>query len=254
MQAAMQKLEGLMRKAMQTYNMVQKGDVVCVGVSGGKDSIALAVALQNLSRYYDVPYTIHALTLDPCFKGVETDYTPVSELFASRGIPYTIRRTNIGSVVFDIRKESNPCALCAKLRRGELHTTARGLGCNKVATGHHLDDAVQTFYMNLFRGGRIGCFSPVTWLSRKEITLIRPMVLAAEQDVINAVNSLALPVVKSTCPVDGNTERANAKVFVNARSEMDAAFRQKTLGALQKAGINGWGVGGCAPCMDEEDV
>lgn len=237
---AMQRLEGLMRKAMQSYAMVEAGDKICVGVSGGKDSVALALGLWRLAKYYEFPYTIHALTLDPCFEDVETDYTPVEEFFAAEGIPHTILRSNIGKIVFDTRKEKNPCALCANLRRGALHNAAKELGCNKIALGHHLDDAIETFFMNLFGEGRIGCFSPKTWLSRKEITLIRPLVLASEGDVVMAVKELQLPVVKNRCPVDGETARATAKQFVLQKCREDYAFRQKTLGAMQKAGIDGW--------------
>lgn len=240
MQHAMQRLEGLMRKAMQMYRLVQPGNAVCVGVSGGKDSVALAVALARLARYYEAPYTVHAVTLDLGFNGQMADYAPLAALFRKEGIPFTVAPTNIGPVVFDIRKEPNPCALCANLRRGALHTKAKQLGCNKVALGHHLDDAVETFYMNLFSEGRIGCFSPKTWLSRSEITLIRPMVLATEQEVVRAGRSLQLPVIQNPCPANGYTQRAATKAFVAQRTKQDAAFRQKTLGALQKAGIDGW--------------
>ncbi len=154
----MQRLEGLLRKAVQDYEMIAPGDRVCVGVSGGKDSVALTVALGHLRRYLGVPFEVMAVTLDPRFGGVEADYQPLADLFAQEGIPYEIRRTDIGPVVFDYRKEPNPCALCAKMRRGALHAAAQELGCNKVALGHHLDDAVETFYMNLWREGRIGCF------------------------------------------------------------------------------------------------
>ena len=164
----------------------------------------------------------------------------VQELFARYDIPYEIRRTEIGPVVFDYRKEKNPCALCAKLRRGALHTAAQELGCNKVALGHHLDDAVETFYMNLWREGRIGCFSPVTYLSRRDLTLIRPMLLATEQEVISAVHAEGLPIVKSVCPADGVTVREQTKEFVKERCRTDHAFRQKTLHALQESGIDGW--------------
>ena len=146
----MQRLEGLLRKAVQDYEMIASGDRVCVGVSGGKDSVALTVALGHLRRYLGVPFEVMAVTLDPRFGGVEADYQPLADLFAQEGIPYEIRRTDIGPVVFDYRKEPNPCALCAKMRRGALHAAAQELGCNKVALGHHLDDAVETFYMNLW--------------------------------------------------------------------------------------------------------
>lgn len=236
----MQRLEGLVRKAVQDYEMISPGDRVCVGVSGGKDSVALTVALGRLRRYLGVPYEVVAVTLDPCFGGVETDYSPLAELFAAENIPYEVRRTDIGPVVFDYRKESNPCALCAKLRRGTLHTAAKELGCNKIALGHHLDDAVETFYMNLWGEGRLGCFSPVTWLSRKELYLIRPMILATEAEVRRAVRELDLPVVKSACPADGATRRQEMKDYVAAMAKKDPAFRQKMLGALQDAGLDGW--------------
>lgn len=234
----MQRLEGLARKAMQAYSMVQAGDAVCVGVSGGKDSVALATALKHLSSYYELPYTVQALTLDPCFGGVQTDYSELSEYFGHLGIPYTVVRTDIGPVVFNARREQNPCALCAKMRRGALHKHAAALGCNRVSTGHHLDDAIETFYMNLFGGGHIGCFSPVTWLSRSEVTLIRPLVLACETEVACAAHGL--PVQKSRCPVDGKTARQRAKQFVQQQAHGDPAFRQKMLGALQKSGLDGW--------------
>ena len=237
----MQRLEGLMRKAMQEYEMIRPGDHVCVGVSGGKDSVALTVGLARLRSYYEKPFTLTALSLDPQFGGVPADYGPLEELFAQYEVPYVIRRTDIGSIVFEKRREDNPCALCAKMRRGALHDTARELGCNVIALGHHLDDAIETFYMNLWREGRIGCFSPKTYLSRKQLTCIRPMVLATEAEVVRAVRSLELPVVKSRCPADGVTERENMKDFVRDMVHKDPAFRQKMLGALQKSGIDGWG-------------
>ena len=236
----MQRLEGLMRKAIQDYEMIAPGDCICVGVSGGKDSVALTIGLARLRAYLGIPFTIKAVTLDPQFGGVVTDYSPLAELFAQYGVEYVVRRTDIGRIVFDVRKEPNPCALCAKLRRGMLHNTALELGCNKVALGHHLDDAIETFYMNLWREGRIGCFSPITYLSRKQLTLIRPMLLATEADVARAVRQAQLPVIKSLCPADGVTTRQEMKEFVHSMVHKDPAFRQKTLGALQDAGIDGW--------------
>lgn len=237
---SIQRLEGLCRKAIQMYSMVQDGDSICVGMSGGKDSVALALALSRLSKYHEHRFTVQALTIDPCFGSAQTDYGIIQDFFARHDIPYTIIRSNIGHVVFESRDEKNPCALCANLRRGSLHNNALKLGCNKVALGHHLDDAVETFYMNLLGGGHIGCFAPVTWLSRKDITVIRPMVLALESDIIKAAKSENLPVVKNPCPVEGKTERANMKEFVTQQVERDPAFRQKMLVAMQKAGIDGW--------------
>lgn len=236
----MQRLEGLMRKAIQDYGMIVPGDKICVGVSGGKDSVALTVALAHLRRYMGIPFELVAVSLDPQFNGQSTDYTPLQELFSQLDVPYEIRRSEIGAIVFDIRKESNPCALCAKMRRGLLHNTAKELGCNKVALGHHLDDAIETFYMNLWGEGRLGCFSPITYLSRKDITMIRPMILATESEVRKAVKSAQLPIVKSACPADGATRRQEMKDYVANMCRQDKAFRQKMLGAMQTADLDGW--------------
>ena len=239
-QKYMQRLCGLARKALQDYEMLAPGDRVLVGVSGGKDSVALAAALAQLRSYMGFPYEVAAVTLDPQFGGRPMDTAPLAQFFAQCGIQYEVRRTEIGPIVFDYRHEKNPCALCAKLRRGALHTAAQELGCNKVALGHHLDDAIETFYMNLWREGRIGCFSPVTYLSRRELTLIRPLLLAEENDVIRAVHEQGFPVIRSRCPADGATVRGETKRFVTQRCREDPAFRQKTLHALQQSGIDGW--------------
>lgn len=236
----MQRLEGLMRKAIQEYKMIEPGDRICAGVSGGKDSVALTVGLAHLRRYLNIPFEVVAVSLDPQFGGKATDYAPLEELFAKLDVPFEIRRSNIGAVVFDVRKEPNPCALCAKMRRGLLHDTAKELGCNKVALGHHLDDAIETFYMNLWGEGRLGCFSPVTYLSRKDLTMIRPMILATESDVRRAVKHESLPVVKSACPADGATRRQEMKEYVADMCRKDRAFRQKMLGAMQGADLDGW--------------
>ena len=236
----MRRLEGLMRKAIQEYKMIEPGDRICVGVSGGKDSVALTVGLAHLRRYLNIPFEVVAVSLDPQFGGKATDYAPLEELFAKLEVPFEIRRSNIGAVVFDVRKEPNPCALCAKMRRGLLHDTAKELGCNKVALGHHLDDAIETFYMNLWGEGRLGCFSPVTYLSRKDLTMIRPMILATESDVRRAVKHESLPVVKSACPADGATRRQEMKEYVADMCRKDRAFRQKMLGAMQGADLDGW--------------
>ena len=202
---AMQRLCGLMRKAVQDYEMIAPGDRVMVGVSGGKDSVALTIGLSMLRKYIGFDYEVVAVTLDPQFDHQPMDYSAL-----------------------------------AKLRRGALHTAAQELGCNKVALGHHLDDAVETFYMNLWREGRIGCFSPVTYLSQRDLTLIRPMLLATEYEVQCAVREAGLPIVKSRCPADGVTVREQTKEFVQERCRTDHAFRQKTLHALQESGIDGW--------------
>ncbi len=213
---AMQRLCGLMRKAVQDYEMIAPGDRVMVGVSGGKDSVALTIGLSMLRKYIGFDYEVVAVTLDPQFDHQPMDYSALPEQLCQRGVVH------------------------AKLRRGALHTAAQELGCNKVALGHHLDDAVETFYMNLWREGRIGCFSPVTYLSQRDLTLIRPMLLATEYEVQCAVREAGLPIVKSRCPADGVTVREQTKEFVQERCRTDHAFRQKTLHALQESGIDGW--------------
>lgn len=236
----MQRIMGLARKAITEYNMIQDGDRVAVGVSGGKDSVALTLALQRLRRFIGIDYQVAAITLDPCFGGVECDYSPIAELFEQEGIEYVVKRTNIGRVVFDIREETNPCSLCAKMRRGALHDTAKELGCNKLALGHHKDDAVETFIMNLFDQGRLGCFSPVSYLSRKDLTVIRPLILAEEKEVRQAVRRENFPIIKSSCPVDGHTEREWAKQWVREMEHQKRDIKSQIFGAMRRAHINDW--------------
>ncbi|MBR5805828.1 MAG: tRNA 2-thiocytidine(32) synthetase TtcA [Oscillospiraceae bacterium] len=237
-----QRLCGLMRKAIVQYDMLQDGDKVCVGVSGGKDSVALTLALAQLQKYIDIKFDLVAVTLDPQFYSKATDYSQLEELFREKGIEYVIKRTDIGPIIFDQRKEENPCSLCARMRRGALHDVAKELGCNKIALGHHLDDAIETFYMNLWNEGRIGTFSPVTYLSRKDVTMIRPMALAVESDVVAAVNQMKMPIVKSACPADGVTNRQNMKDFITEKCKTDPSFRAKSLNAFQKKDLDGWGI------------
>ena len=179
----MQELMGQMRAAMERYEMIHPGDRVAVGVSGGKDSLVLLAALAQLRTYYPVPFSLVALTADPCFGGEPGDYTAIETFCRDRHIPYVIRRTRLGTLIFEERKEKNPCSLCARMRRGILHDMAKEQGCGVIALGHHFDDAVQTFLMNLFYGGRIGCFSPKSELTRKQLWLIRPMVFCEESHI-----------------------------------------------------------------------
>ena len=233
-----------MRAAMQKYHMIAPGDVVGVGVSGGKDSLAMLVALSELRRFYPEPFSLIAITVDPGFGGEAGDYSAVERLCEERGIPYVIRRSELARVIFDDRKEKNPCSLCAAMRRGMLHDAAKEAGCTKLALGHHLDDAVVTFYMNLLDGGHIGCFSPVSYLSRKDLTVIRPMIFAYEREVERAARKLDLPVVESRCPVDGETERQRVKDLLDRLQKESgyASLYRKTITALQKADVSGWGV------------
>ena len=234
----MQHILGLVRRCVEDYNMIEAGETVAVGVSGGKDSLLTLTALARLRAFYPKPFRVEAITLETGMPGM--DFSPVADYCAQLDVPYTRISVPVYDIVFNERKEKNPCSLCAKLRRGALHTAAQELGCNKVALGHHLDDAVETFYMNLWREGRIGCFSPVTQLDRRGLTLIRPMLLATEHEVRCAVKEEDFPIVKSRCPADGVTVREQTKDFVRERCRTDHAFRQKTLHALQESGIDGW--------------
>ncbi len=240
----MQKILGMMRKAIQEFDMIQDGDRIGVGVSGGKDSVILLRGLVMLKRFIGIDYEVVGITLDPGFGGKETDYSPIQEMCRELGVEYVIKRTQIGEIVFDVLQEKNPCSLCSRMRRGALHDTARELGCNKIALGHHYDDAVETFVMNLFSEGRLGCFSPVSYLTRKRLTMIRPLVFAPEKDIAATVKRLNLPVVKSVCPADGVTNRQRTKEFLREREKADPGFTYRLFGAMRRAGLDGWGYTG----------
>ena len=239
-QRAMQRLCGLMRKAVQQYEMLSPGDRVLVGVSGGKDSVALTIGLARLRQYLGFPFEVVAVTLDPQFGGKPVDYSALEALFRQYDVSYEVRRTLIGPIVFDYRNEKNPCSLCAKMRRGALHNALREHGITKIALGHHFDDAVETFFMNLFNSGSLDCFSPKSYLSRKELWLIRPLVFCGERQVAAAASRCQLPVVKSSCPADGSTSRQKTKELI-ARLEKDYPdLKSKVMGAVERAGIAHW--------------
>lgn len=236
----MKQLIGKVRAAVQRYEMIDEGDRIAVGVSGGKDSLVLLCALAELSRYYPKHFTVTAITADPCFGGVDTDFSKIEKLCGELGVPYIIRKTNLGQVIFEDRKEKNPCSLCAKMRRGILHNICVEEGFNKIALGHHYDDAVQTFLMNLFYGGKIGCFSPKSYLSRKNITMIRPLIFCEEREIRNAAARMSLPVVKSACPADGVTARKDTEVLISQLEQQFPDLKAKILGAMQRAEIDNW--------------
>ena len=236
----MQKLMSHMRAAMQRYEMIAAGDRVAVGVSGGKDSVALLAALAQMRRFYPEPFSVTAISVDPAFGGVETDYGALEAFCEKIDVPFIVKRTQIGQIIFDVRKEPNPCSLCARMRRGALHDAVKAAGCNKLALGHHMDDAAETFMMNLLHEARVGCFAPVTYLSRKDPTMIRPMIFARESDCARVARTLDLPIVKSRCPADGVTERQHAKELLTALEKDYDDVRQKILGAMQRGHISGF--------------
>ena len=232
-----------MRKAVQEFDLIQDGDKIAVGVSGGKDSLVLLKGLVLLKRFAGIDYGVAAVTIDPRFNSIDGDYSAVLDLCNELGVEYRVVPSDIAEVVFDIRKESNPCSLCARMRRGALHNAAKELGCNKIALGHNFEDVVETFIMNLFNEGRLGCFAPKNYLSRKDLTVIRPLVFAPERVVISAAKRHSLPIVKSKCPVDGHTSREKTKQFLAERDKADKGFSNRIFGAMRRAGLNGWGGG-----------
>ncbi|WP_295087054.1 ATP-binding protein [Ruminococcus sp.] len=237
----MQKILGYMRKAIQEYGLINDGDRILVGISGGKDSLVLLQGLILLRRFIGINYEIVGVTLDMGFKENASDFSPVEVLCNSQGVEYHVIPTQIGEIVFDIRKEPSPCSLCARMRRGALHDAANNLGCNKVALGHNYDDAVETFIMNLFTEGRIGCFAPSTYLTHKKVTVIRPLVLAPEKEIRRAARRNQLPVVKSVCPADGHTNRQKTKDFIADMEHKEHGFKDRLFGAMKRANIDGWG-------------
>ena len=218
--------------------MIAPGDKIAVGVSAGKDSLTLLCAMAELRRFYPIPFELVAVTIDMGFEG--TDFSPIAKLCETLDVPYHVIPTEISHIIFDVRKEKNPCSLCAKMRRGALHNAAKVLGCNVVALGHHFDDAVETFMLNLFFEGRIGCFSPVTYLSRTDLKLIRPMLYMPEKDVRYFANKVELPVVKSSCPADGNTQREEMKQLLAALERKHDGLRYRIFGAMQRGEIDGF--------------
>ena len=237
----MQKILGHMRKAIQEYGLISDGDRILVGISGGKDSLVLLQGLILLRRFIGIDYEVVGVTLDMGFKDKKADFSPVAELCERQGVEYHVIPTQIGEIVFDVRKEPSPCSLCARMRRGALHAAANDLGCNKVALGHNYDDAVETFVMNLFTEGRIGCFSPSTYLTHKKVTVIRPLVFASEKEIRRAARKNELPVVKSVCPADGHTNRQKTKEFLAEMERGDHGFKDRLFGAMRRADLDGMG-------------
>lgn len=236
----MQKLMGLMRKCIEDYRMIAPGDRVAVGVSGGKDSLTLLVLLAALRDYYPAPFELGALSVDMGLGGM--DFSPVADLCAQLGVPYTVKKTEIGPIIFEARKEKNPCSMCAKMRRGALHGLMQEQGYNKIALGHHYDDAVETFLMSLLYEGRIACFEPVTYLSRSGVTQIRPMLYIGEKAVAHFAQERQLPVVHNTCPADKHTKRQEVKELIASMQAQYPELKTRVFGAMQRLPLPQWGI------------
>ena len=234
----MQKILGQVRRCVEDYHMIDAGDVVAVGVSGGKDSLVTLTALARLRAFYPIPFTVRAITLETGAPGMSFD--AVADLCRQLEVPYTRIQVPVYDIVFNQRKEKNPCSLCAKLRRGSLNTALTDLGIRKIALGHHYDDAIETLLMNLLFEGRIGCFQPVTYLSRTDVYQIRPLLYVKEQQVRNVAAKLDLPIVHNPCPANGETRRQEVKELIESLSERYPDLKQKLFGAMQRYPLYGW--------------
>lgn len=233
-----QKILSKLRRCVEDYDMLRDGDTVAVGLSGGKDSMATLAALKKLSEFYPERFTVKAISI-----GLTRDmsaYDRMEEFCRTLEVEYIRVPTDIREIVFERRNEPNPCSLCANMRRGALNRAAAAAGCNKVALGHHADDAAETFLLSLFFEGRISCFEPVTYLSRSGITVIRPMLYATESEMRSEARRLPAPVVKSPCPADGHTKRQEAKELLRFLGSRYGSLREKICGAIARLPLAGW--------------
>ena len=231
---------GILRRCVDDYSMIVENDSIAVGISGGKDSLLLLCALKHLQSYYPRKFHLEAITVDLGFEGM--DFSPVSQLCRELDVPYTIIKTDIKEIVFDARKESNPCSLCSKMRRGALNSAIKERGISKLVLGHHFDDVVETFLMSLLYEGRISCFRPKTWMSRAGVWQIRPMLYAGELRISNLAAKLNLPVIQSPCPMDKTSKRYEVKQFVKALQSDYPDIKSKIFGAIQRLPLDGWGL------------
>ena len=234
----LQQVLSLTRKAIDDYHMIEEGDRIAVGISGGKDSLTLLYALHGLMRFYPNHFKIHAVTVDLGFQNL--DLSGIEKICRDLDVPYSIIKTDIGSIIFEDRKESNPCALCAKMRKGALNEAIKKAGCNKVAYAHHKDDVIETMMLSLIYEGRFHTFSPVTYLDRMDLTVIRPLIYMNEADVIGFINKHQIPVVKSPCPADGHTKREYAHELLRDINFNAPGVKERMFSAIRSAHIDRW--------------
>ena len=237
----MKKILSRMRMAVEKYNMIKQDDIIAVGVSGGKDSLVLLAALAEMRRFNDYSYDVIAITVDNGAVPAEREiFKPITEFCNALGVRHEIIRTEISEIVFNVRKEENPCSLCAKLRRGALHNAAEELGCTVLALGHHMDDVAETYMMNIMLAGRAGCFCPEMTYENSGIKLIRPFIYLREGEINGYASAAELPVIEKICPVDGDTERQHFKELLKSEDVRHRGVYKRILGALERSGIDGW--------------
>lgn len=234
----LQKLLSYTRKAVDEYQLIEEGDRIAVGISGGKDSLAMLYALHGLARFYPKHFEIEAVTVHLGHK--DMDFGPVAALCEELGVPYTVVPSEIYQIIFEERKEENPCSLCAKMRKGALNEAVKALGCNKVAYAHHKDDLVETMLLSLIFEGRIHTFSPKTYLDRMDLTVIRPLIFVPEEDIIGFKNKYQLPLVKNACPADGYTKREYAKQLLRRLNLEHPGTKERMFTAILNGNFEGW--------------
>ncbi len=233
-----QKLLSYVRRAVDDYKMIEENDKIAIGLSGGKDSISLLLALSDLRKFYPKKFDICAITVSLGFDG--SDFTPMEELCKKIDVDYHVIDTQIGEIIFDARKESNPCSLCAKMRKGALNNKADELGCNKIALGHNRDDIIETFMMSLIFEARISTFQPVSFLEKKKLFSIRPLMYVPESDIKGYIRKNNLPIIKNPCPANGNTKRQEMKDLINDLCRKYDNADTKIFNAISRSKIDGW--------------
>ena len=234
----MQNMMGRIRRCAEDYNMIAEGDKIAVGVSGGKDSLTLLYLLAALRRYYPAHYELQAVTIDMGLPGM--DFSPVAALCEKLEVPYQIKKTEIGPIIFDYRHEKNPCSMCAKMRRGALNDVLLSLGCNKIAYAHHKDDVIETMLLSLLYEGRFYSFPPKTYLDQMDLTVIRPLFFVDEADVIGFWHKYQLPVAKSPCPADGHTRREYSKQLLRQLNLENPGVKNRMFTAILNAELSDW--------------
>ena len=238
----LQKLLSYTRRAIDSYEMIDNGDKIAVGISGGKDSLTLLYALAELRRFYPKKFDLIAITVNLGFDNFDT--TKIEQLCKELDVPYYIVDTEIYDIVFNVRKEKNPCSLCAKMRKGALNDYARQIGCNKVAYAHHMDDIIETMFLSMFYEGQFYSFAPVTHLDRSGITVIRPLMYVPEANVIGFLHKYHLPLVKNPCPADGETKREYVKQLVRQINLENPGVKKRIFHAICTGRIEGWNING----------
>lgn len=234
----MQKILGYMRKAIDNYNMIEEGDKIAVALSGGKDSITMLMGLKNLQRFYPKKFEIIAITINPGFEGF--DLNLLKNICKNIDVPLIIEDGHMKEIVFDIRKEKNPCSLCANIRRGMLNSIATREGCTKIAVGHNEDDVLETFLMNLFYAGSINTFAPISYMDRSKMTLIRPLIYAPEKYIRNFVKRNNITVMPKACPMDGISKREDIKDLLKNLQKDIPNIRANLYGAIKRGKVNGF--------------